>query len=126
MAQDVSAEYLAAIRQDFHKIDRVRLVRQGVVIKDLLAHSGTVDADNSADIQRRVEIEVSDPTGQDTPYDLDDITAPFGTEAWVQTGVRRPVVEEVVMVAEDAGGWNAGTRTNMVVSPAGSLVLGFT
>ena len=124
--QAVEQALLDAVRSDYHKIDRVRLVRKGVVVADLLCHSGSVDADNSADIQRRFTAEAADPDGRWTPYDLDDITAPFGTEAWVQSGARIPVIDEHVMVAQDASGWDAGVRTDTVVSAGGGLVLGFT
>lgn len=123
--QQASQALQDAVRSSYVKVDRVKLARDGVVIRELEAHAGSVDADNSAEVMRRFTVEVSDPTGELTPYDLDDDCAPFGTEAIVETGARIPVMTEEVLIVETAAGWDAGTRVDTVVV-GDSLVLGYT
>jgi hypothetical protein len=125
--QQASLELQNAVRGDYTKIDRVLLTRDGSVILELEAIAGSVDADSGAEAARRFTADVPIPAGMEEliPYDLDDPTAPFGTEAIVATGARIPAMSEVVLIAEDATGWNAGTRLDMVVDGNGDLVLGF-
>lgn len=124
--QQTTSELQAAVRATYTKIDRVLLVRDGAVLREVEATSGEVVAANDAQQTRRFTAEVADPTGELTPYQLDDEAAPFGTEAWVQTGARIPVTTEETLVVETGGGWDDhGTRVNTVVNGSGSLVLGF-
>lgn len=113
-----------ACRGPHTRIARVKTLYNGVVQEELPVHSGRVDMDRTADILSRFTAEVSDPTGERTPYDLDDSLAPFGTEAIVEVGARIPVLTEAVQVTDTAADWNAGTLDDIVVD-GGDLVLGF-
>lgn len=123
--QQSSAALQEAVQKTYVKIDQAFLVRDGAVIRELEAIGGSVDAARDAEQTRRCQIDVADPTGELTPYQLDDETAPFGTELVVRTGARIPVMTEEVLIAEDAAGWNAGTRSNLIVDGNGDLVLGY-
>lgn len=121
--QRASAALQAAVQSDYQRVSRVKLIREGVVIQEVDVHSGSVTADGSAEQMRRFTAEVSDPTGERTPYDLDDDFAPFGTEVVVETGARIPVMSEVSLIVDSAADWSTGTRFQTSIS-GGDLVLG--
>ena len=123
--QQASQALQEAVQGTYTKIDRVKLARDGVVTRELEAHAGSVDAARDAEQMRRFTVEVSDPTGELTPYDLDDETAPFGTEVIVESGARIPVMVEKTLVVDTQSEWNDGSRMGTVGDSNGSLVLGF-
>lgn len=52
--------------------------------------SGSVTGDRTRDIRRTISATLTDPTGQLTPADADDLLSPFGNELEVSRGVRYP------------------------------------
>lgn len=125
--QEAPLDLQDAVRKDYERISRVKLAEpDGAVTLELEVHSGSVDAARDAEATRRFTAEVAVPRGMEhlIPYDLDDPTAPFGREVIVETGARIPRIVEDQLVADIDADWNAGTRSNTVVS-GGSLVLGY-
>lgn len=115
-----------AVRESQTRVSKVKLIQDGVVIREVPVSEGRVDADKSAPQQRRFSctIPVSDFDTELIPFDLDDPTAPFGTDAVIETGCRIPLMVEVTQITDTQPQWNAGTRSGTVGDSNGDLVLG--
>lgn len=115
-----------AVKESQTRVSRAKLIQDGVVIREVPVSAGRVDADKSAPQQRRfnITIPVSDFDTELVPFDLDDPTAPFGTDVVIDTGCRIPVMVEVAQIHDTQAQWLTGTRSGTSVDPGGDLVLG--
>lgn len=127
MLENTEAMQVAA-RTNQTRISKVKLVQDGVVTREIPVSEGRVDEDRTAPQSGRFTctIPISSRDTDLIPFALDDPTAPFGTDAIVETGFRIPVMREVVQITDTQAGWNAGSRSGTVGDENGDLVLGNT
>lgn len=105
---------------------RAQVLLNDIVVAELNVHDGQVDFDRNANVVRRFDCLLTDPTGALTPQGVTDILAPFGTVIKLSRGVKIPHIDRVSVIVDSQADWAAGTRVGTSAADDGSLVLGTT
>lgn len=110
-----SAKLDATVQGSHTAVTTVSVLRDGKVVRTLDVHGGTVTSDATAAQRTTIEVDVSDPDGDLTPADMEDLLTPFGTRIQVDRGARLADVDTRVMTQSVAFGWAvSGTSTGIL------------
>lgn len=124
--QGHSPRFADAVRRNHDAIARVRtLDENGRVYRVLPIHDGTVTSNRTQAQRTTVTVDVTDPTGELTPENMDDELTP-GTRMIVERGVRHPVVDMRSKVCNSVESWTpiaSGTLMSVTVDETGALTL---
>src|SRR4051812_35315225 len=84
---NVSAAFLAALRQSHTISTRADVLSGGVVVATLDITDGSVEVDGNNTVRRHCSVTLVDPTGTMTPSEAGDLLSPFGNEIALYRGI---------------------------------------
>lgn len=127
--QGRSAKYDATVVNSHTAVQSVSIIQDGKVVLQPAVHSGSVTADRLADQMRSMTVDLSDPTGELTPIDMNSTLAPFGTRIQMFKGVRLESVDTRAAFYGTTQSWlpsgsSTGVMNGVTVDADGSLRLG--